>query len=257
MRKCHKSFRANKSGQLLIVAALAIAVLISSTTLYVYELSQKTGSGKSFSVGDSILALKQETNNAVMSSLVNVSNGGENAVLSANLNELSETVSRLRHSGMFRLDFALLNDSPYDSGIWISWNTQGTAISGAYANFTLHTNGETEETTTHYAINTTTVLALNGSYIALSGEERLVSLTLKLDNDGESAAVRDCALFYDDGGGWLYVNTSENLSVFNYGNGTYFFSFVVTTASNQLSVVAQVHDLRGVYVEASTTCSNQ
>ena len=90
MRRCGKKFKANNSGQLLIVAALAIAILISSTTIYVYELSRETSRTDASSIGNSILALKQGTKSTLISSLANVSNGGEKTVLTANLNQLSQ-----------------------------------------------------------------------------------------------------------------------------------------------------------------------
>jgi len=86
LKKLKKNLGGKSSGQLLIVAALSIAVLISSTTIYVYEVSRETNSVKNNSISDFVLAVKQSTRNAMISSLVNVSNGGERTVLTDNLN---------------------------------------------------------------------------------------------------------------------------------------------------------------------------
>ncbi len=67
-------FMANSSGQLLIVAALAIAILIASTTIYVYELSGERQSAEDFFISNCVFAVKQGSRNAVISALANASN---------------------------------------------------------------------------------------------------------------------------------------------------------------------------------------
>ena len=253
MRKCKRKFRANSSGQLLIVAALAIAIIISSTTIYVYELSKETNSTDSCPISDVILALKQSTKNTMISSLANISKGGEKAILEANLNDLSQAFRNLHQTGMYYLSFTLTNESRYDSGVCLSWNTNGSGVSSAYANFTLKVQSITANRAIDYYVNITTTIAINGSYTTLEGEEKLVNLTCRVLNEEKPALAKNITLFYENLGSWIPVNSSNNLSTVDYGNGTYVLSFTVSTSS-PVQVSTHVYDLRDILVQANTTC---
>jgi len=254
MRTYKKRFETNSSGQLLIVAALAIAILISSTTIYVYELSKETNITDTRSINNFILALKQSTMNTMESSLANVSDGGEKKMLTTNLDALSQVFRSLNHFGICQLDFTVLNDSTYDSGTWLSWNTSDLGVSSAYANFTLNVYGMTSTITMDYAINITTTLSVNGSYVSLEGETKLVSLTCKIYNEDEPALAKNITLFYENLGTWTQVDASNNLTILDYGNGTYLISFTITTSSDPVQVSAHAYDLRDTLVRANTTC---
>jgi len=254
MKKSRRKFRANNSGQLMIICALTIAVLISSTTIYVYELSKEANSTDAPSFSNFILALKQSTKNTIVSSLANVSNGGERAVLTTNLNELSQVFRNLNHFGLCHLDFTVLNDSTYDSGTWFSWNTSDLGVSSAYANFTLNFYGATATIATEYTINITTTLAVNGSYVSLEDETKLVSVTCRIYTEDEPALAENMTLFYENLGNWTRVDASNNLTILDFGNGTYLISFTVTTSSDPVKVSVHAHDLRDILVEANTTC---
>ena len=254
MKKCNRKFRANSSGQLLIVAALMIAIIISSTTIYVYEISKETNSRDNCSISDVALALKQATKNAMMSSLVNVSKGGDKAVLEGNLNDLSQAFRNLHQPGMCHLSFTVFNDSRYDSGVYLSWGTNGSGVSSAYANLTLKLNGMTANIVVDYALNITTTIAINGSYTKLDGEEKLVNLTCRVFNEEEPTLAKNITLFYENLGSWIPVNSSNNLSMIDYGNGTYLLSFTVSTSSD-VQVSAHVYDLRDIFVQANATCT--
>jgi hypothetical protein len=256
MKKCRKKLKANSSGQLLIIAALAIAILISSTIIYVYEISEETNSLPAPSISDFILASKQSTRNAMISSLANISNGGEKTVLTINLNGLSQVLRSMNQFGICQLAFTPLNDSSYDDGVWLSWNTSDVGVSSAYVNFTLNVYGVATKVTTNYPINITTTMAINGSYTTLGGGEKLVNLTCKMYNEGEPALAKNMTLFYDNVGNWTLVDASNNLSITEHGNGTYSVSFTVETLSDSVQVSVGVYDLRDIFVQANTTCYN-
>jgi hypothetical protein len=239
----------------MIVAALAIATLISSTTLYVYELSKETSTSQSLSVSNSVLALKQTTRNAMIASLVNISNGGETTVLADNLDELSEGFQRLNTFGICDLAYTLPNNSRYNEGVWLLWNTSSIGISSVYSGFTLRIYGMTENVTLNYASNVTTSVAINGYFTRLSGEEKLVNLTCIVYNDGAPALARNMTFFYEQLGSWIRVGFEDGLSIVDYGNGTYRIAFVAQTSATELQVSVHVHDLRGVFVQANATCT--
>ncbi len=256
MKEGGRKFRRNSSGQLLIVAALAIAMIISSTTIYVYELSKETNSTHaSPSISNFIIALKQNTKNTMIGSLANISNGGEKSSLTANLDELSQVFRSLNHFEICQLDFTVLNGSNYDSGIWLSWNTSDLGVSSAYLDFALKVYSTTANVTARYAVNITTTVSISGSYTELVGNEKLVNLTCKIYNEGEPALAKNISLFYEKLGTWIPVDSSNNLSINDYGNGTYTISFTADVPSEQAQVSAHVYDLRDVFVQANTTCS--
>ena len=255
MKKLKKNLGGKNSGQLLIVAALSIAVLISSTTIYVYEVSRETNSVKNNSISDFVLAVKQSTRNTMISSLVNVSNGGERTVLTDNLNSFSQALRSLYQFGTCQLNFTVLNDVGYDSGMRFSWNDSGLGISSAYADFTLKIYGVTSNTVVNYAVNVTTTLTVNGSYTIVENEEKLVNLTCKIYNEGEPALAKNMTVFYENLGSWVPVNSSNNLSITDYHNGTYNISFTVNTSSSSVQVSVHAYDSRSVLVQTNTTCN--
>lgn len=254
MKRFRREFRANSSGQLLIVAALAIAILISSTTIYVYEISREPNNVDSYPINDIVLALKQNTRNTVISSLANVSKGGDKTVLNSSLNSLSQVFENLHQFGLCYFSFTIINDSRYDSGVSLSWNTNGIGVSSAYANFTLNVQSVTANIAVDYDVNITTTVTINGSYVRLEGEEKLVNLTCRVFNEEEPALAKNITLLYQDLGRWMPINSSNNISKIDYGNGTYLLSFIVSTSSD-VQVSAHVYDLRDILVQANTTCT--
>ncbi|MEM3623164.1 MAG: hypothetical protein QXR76_05290 [Candidatus Bathyarchaeia archaeon] len=252
MKKCGQKLKRNSSGQLLIVAALAIAILISSTTIYVYEVSREKTATQDQFAAELILAIKQGSRNTVISSLANASKGGEKSVLDANLNCLSEAYRSLNQYGICSLSFTVLNDSNYADGIWLSWSdTSGFGVSSAYANFSLAVYGLNANITANYAVNVTTAVALEGYYTG--DEEKSVSLLCQVFNEGRPALAKNITFYYENLGVWLPVNSLNNFSMTDYGNGTYAISFTAITVFD-VQVSAHVIDSRDIFVQANTTC---
>ncbi|MEM1563271.1 MAG: hypothetical protein QW161_01175 [Candidatus Bathyarchaeia archaeon] len=248
--------KAKSSGQLLIVAALAIAILISTTTAYVYEVSrQKPSSQQGFPVADFILAMKQGSKNAMISALANASNGGERTVLTSNLNSISQAYKSLNVYGLYYLSYKVLGDSRYVDGFWFSWeDTNGLGVSSVHANFTVKFHGLTEKTTLSYAINITTAIMLEGYYMS-NGSEKIVNLKCQVFNEGKPALAKNLTVYYWQNGNWVPVNASNSLFILDYGNGTYAISFKVSANSDVIQVSTRVYDLRGVFVRANLTCN--
>lgn len=253
--KAHKrKLVADSSGQLLIVTALAIAILISSTAAYIYDLNMETNSKPTQSLSSFVLALKASTRNAVISSLVNVSNGGEKTILAANLNKLSQLFTSLRNIGFCNLNFTLFNDTRYDSGTRISWNTN-SGVSSAYVNFVLSVQGMTENVTASYAINITTAITVSGYFTKTEGDGKLVNLTCKVYNEDDYALAKNMSVFYENLGSWIPANASNNLSIVDYGDGTYTVSFIVDAPSETVHALVKVYDMREILVQAEAFCN--
>ncbi|MDH7477904.1 MAG: hypothetical protein QHH17_05940, partial [Candidatus Bathyarchaeota archaeon] len=129
----------------------------------------------------------------------------------------------------------------------------GFGISSAYANFSLTIYGLEVNVTANYAINITTAVKLEG-YYTRDGLEKFVSLSCQVFNEGKSALAKNITLYYENLGVWLPVDSSNNLSVTDYGNDTYTISFTVITISDTVQVSAHITDLREIFVQANTAC---
>jgi len=255
-----KRVRSSNSGQALIVTSLVITMLLLSTAYYVFEIKTDVATGQA--ADDSTFAsIKLSSVNTVISALANVSNGGDNSVLSTDLNELASTIENQSYGENSNLQFTLSNVSPYQNGTWISWESNGTwiplesngtAISSACVSFLINFSGPSTTYSSQYETNVTTTLNSNIEY-AGNETENNVNLTCTMLNENEPASFSDITVLYQNetDGPWFQVDPS-NLQMNYNGNGTYLMSFEAY-AQNFLQVSVQAHDLRGIFVVANTT----
>lgn len=254
MKAYKRNFRENTSGQLLIVAALAIAILIASASIYVYELNVEQSSQCSFQNANFVPAIKQCTRNALISSLANISNGGAKTVLATNLEGLAENLRSLRQQAIFQLAFSLHNDSDYESGVRLFWGAEGFGVSSAYVGFTLNVQG-VENVELEYKLNVTTAILVEGFYTE-NGDEKNVTLTCQIYNEEKPAQAKNISLFYKVNDSWIPVESSNNISIVDFGNGTYVISFSAIIPSEPARVSVHITDMRGIFVYADVTCTN-
>lgn len=254
-----KRLNHKNSGQFLIITSLVIALLLLSVVYYVFEVERKSGMQTPTPLNSYVLAIKLGSRNTVISALVNVSNGGENEILTANLNEFSSIIGNQSHFGKCNLIFTPLNSSPYQSGIWISWGSNGLGVSSAYANFSLDIVGIQANVQLEYYVNITTTLNVEGVYSRLEGVRKQVNVTCRVFNEGEPALAKSITLFYERDGDlsvqeWIPVDSPSST---DYGNGTYFMSFIAETKTlnDPVLVSAHVYDLRDIFVRANATCT--
>jgi hypothetical protein len=247
-------FRSNKSGQLLIVAALAIAIIISSTTTFVYELTNYTTRADEGPSIDFVLAIKQSTRNAITSSLANISNGGSDTALSTNLHSLSTTIRKTQQFGLCDLAFNPKTNSNYNAGVRLSWQN-GSGISSLCANFTVTVYSDTGKVIAPYSLNVTSSITVNGSYFVLQGNQKRVNLTIKLLNEDNPATASDITAYYDILGNWTQINSLNHPLLTDYGVGVYKLEFTVDTTSPSIHVATCVHDSRDIFMRANQTCN--
>ena len=254
-----KRLNRKNSGQTLIITSLVVALLLLSVVYYIFEVERKSVIQTTTPLNSYVLAIKLGSRNTVISALANVSNGGENEILTANLDRLSSIIGNQSHFGKCILSFTPLNSSPYQSGIWISWGSNGLGVSSAYANFSLDFTGMQADVQLEYDVNITTTLNVEGVYSKLEDVKKQVNVTCRVFNEGEPALAKNITLFYESDGDlsiqeWIPVDSP---SITDYGNGTYFMSFIAETKTRNdpLLVSAQVHDLRDIFVQANTTCT--
>jgi hypothetical protein len=241
----------------LIITALIITLMLTSTVYYVLETENETISLQGtadpyFSVAEIC------TRNTVISALANVSNtlanvsnGGDPGALYASLEELSSMLHAHSYDAEFDLSFTLMNAN----GTWISWGEDGSGVSSAYASFVINVLGSTENYSSTYETNVTTSLQVNGTY-TVEGSEETVNVTCTVyDENGPTLANR-IAIFYQNqtDGSWLSVDQQNNLTTVDFGNGTYDISFPAYS-QGPVNVSVQIIDLRDIFVMANATCA--
>jgi len=245
----------NRSGQVLLVGVLIIALLLLSTEIYVYDLGKAIEEAKQNPLSDLILAVRLGSQHVVVGSLANISQGGTNQTLEINLKRWSSFVGRFYQSGKCILNFSLRETAPYSSGIWISWRTNGLGVSGAYTNFTLRLLDRGTDVNLEYAINTTTTLLIQGTYKEMLGNSKKVNVTCNLLNEGKPALAGNLTLYYNNLDDWLVPGPQNNYTIIDYGNGTYFISFIADISSSAVEVSVHALDQREICVQANVTCT--
>ena len=118
-----RNLKHNNSGQVIIITALLVALLLLSTAIYVIETEKEVptaGTGE-----DNVFpAYQQSIRNTLISALANVTNGGDTGVLTDDLNELNSAITSHSYQAILQMDYTPLNVAPYQNGIWISWGAR-------------------------------------------------------------------------------------------------------------------------------------
>jgi hypothetical protein len=255
--KTHRSNRRD-SGQVLIIVSLIITLLLLSTALYVSEI-QKNTAAHEFRSEPAFSAYKLGATHTVISALANISNGGSADVLAATLNQFKAVVNSNSFSSIVIMDSTPLNVTPYQDGVWISWDSSGRGISSACINLVLNSSGTSATYYSEYAINVTSEINVNGYYTLLTGSQKQVNLTCNILNEGKPALAQNFTVYYEQDGSlapeeWIQITSP---SITDHGNGTYTISFTAETTNPEDPMLVSVHshDLRGILTRANVTCT--
>ena len=243
------------SGQVLVIAALAVALIISSTVTYIYEVGRTVNEESSTSLYDFIFNMELGSKHAVVSSLANISNGGTGEVLASNLEKWVSVVGKQYQLGKCVLNFSLAETSPYASGVWIAWGSDGVGVLSAYALFALNLSGRGVDVQNSYAVNVTTSLFTNGTYQRVQDDNKRIDVTCNLFNDGKLALAGNIKVYYKSLDNWLLASLQSDYTLANYGNGTYRISFTADIPSNVVEMSTRVFDQRGIIVQCNATCN--
>ena len=253
-----RSLRSDCSGQVLIVSALLVALLLLSTAIYVIEVGKNVPTVQEVE-GNSFTAYRASFRSALISALANVSNGGDPAVLSDDLSALKTAILARSYQAMLTVDYSIQNSAPYASGFWVSWGTNGQGVSADYASFVFGTSSLSGSSELECAINVTSTIIYQGTYLRLTGNTKQVNLTVNVLNEGAAALAQNFTVYFDYDGSLSTVDWIEVTSptVVNFGNGTYAVSFTGDTAQRNNPVIVSLlcHDKRGVLVGADATCT--
>jgi len=248
-----------RSGQIIILTALTMAFIILSTTIYIYQISQNLHpEDQHLHLRGFIGNVKIASRILMMGILANISNGGENGSLRYNLQRLRSFIESNYHRGRCTLSFRLCEVSPYSSGLWIFWGTDGFGVSSAKVDFSLNLADEREEVIVEYSINITThiLISATSKRVRFPGFY-IIRVTIRVFNEGSPALCKNLTIYYTDyTGNWREAGSLRFYTLKDYGNGTYSARFLIFEPTGVLNRKVRVlcFDRREIRVIATTTC---
>jgi hypothetical protein len=152
------------------------------------------------------------------------------------------------------LTYGKEESSPYSSGVWLSWSTEGYGVSSSAVDFIFNLSDREVEADLSYEANVTTRLSVEGAYRIILIGQKQVNVTINLYNEGSPALARQITVYYRELGIWLEPTDLNNYVLTDYGNGTYVASFN-TFIMSPIEVSVHAVDGRGIYVQANATCT--
>ena len=250
-----RSLRHDNSGQVIIITALLVASLLLSTAIYVIE-TEKAVPIVGTDENNVLTECEQCAKSTLISALANITNGGDTNILASDLSELNSAITSNSYQAILQMDYAPLNEAPFQNGSWISWGTDGQGISSAYVSFVFNSSGSSSSSNLENDVNITSEVDLSGNCVQLNGGLTQVNLSVNVLNEGNPALAQNFTFYFENPTeGWVQV-ASPNIN--DFGNGTYAASFTAETdmISNPLIVSIICQDQRGIAIGANVTCTN-
>lgn len=242
-------------GQILVVAAFAISLILLSVNIYVYKNSKLDFPPRNSYLSDYAQHLKQGSIHIAAASLINISKGGDVLNLERNIDRWADITTREYSFGWCDLNATLFSQSPYSDGVWMEWGTDGLGISSTCVDFTLEIGGRGTEINWDFQVNQSTEIRVLGSFDDLGGDKKNVTVIMDLYNEGFPILASSWDLDYQDGTLWYNASEADGYTEIDYGNGTYRYYFNTTVTGDQMVIRLEAYDLRGVFVMTEATLS--
>lgn len=238
-------------GQVIIVAALVLVIMLLSTALFIADL-QKNQLRVQGGTSLNLPFYKQGVRNTVISALANISGGGSTGVLEANLNTFNSFVEEHSAGAFFQSKIALGNTAPYNGGVWMIQNVSGKAVLSAFVGVSVNSTSPKETCNAQFDVNVTSTLETQGHY-TLQNETKLAELTCKIFNDGQAASAKNFTVSFERDGSLAFENWTsiEQPSIVDHGDGSYTITFTATTdqPENPLLIWVSCQDRRGITLQ--------
>jgi hypothetical protein len=244
----------NSSGQVLVVAALLIALLLLSTALFVIELGKEVPSVAADD-GNVFSDYKQSFRNAMISALANMTSVGGKNVLADDLDQLKTAIYSRSYQAMLVINYTPLSSEGYQDGFRINQGQTGQGVASAYVTFVLESSSSLASSNIEYEVNVTSEVDFTGSYQQIDQTTKIVELKIHILNEGNYALAENFSFSYQNATALVKVD-SPNIATSI--NGTYTVSFgAVTGQTNEpLSVSLTCQDMRGITLGANSTCNS-
>jgi hypothetical protein len=242
-----RSFRRNKSGQVIVITSLIIALLILSTVVYVTEIIKQTPVALEGHQSP-YLQLKQSLKNTLISALSNITQGGDSQILSEDIATLDRAFSEHFYEEILNVDYYLVDSNPYQGGVWVS-SGQNSGVSSASVIVSMYSTGMSATSNATFSVVIKSEAILSGYYVQNGNSSALVTLNINMLNEGSPAQASD---FH------IYQQNTEvaNYSLVNDSSGEYTvtFSAQLDQPGEPLSFSVSCVDSRGIIVRANAIC---
>ncbi len=198
---------------------------------------------------------RQNLRNALISSLSNITNKGNDQVLNTNIDKLNTVMRNYFYQSIFQIDYTLENVAPYQKGVWISWEQNNYGVSAVATAFSMKSTETIRTSNYQDSIMIITEVRMTGNYSQLDSTTKQANLLISLENEGEPALARNMVFFYQKNNEWIQPDT---INMTGFGDGTYNVSFIaqLDQPSDQLDVSIQCIDERGITVKTTTRCAS-
>lgn len=227
-------------------------MILLATALYVVNLQKNMLEYNSNSNLD-LPFYKQGLRHTMISALANISNGGNIDVLTTNLDEFNNFTAEHSYSASLDKEYNLLNTGYYQNGIWISQNSSGQGIAGAFANFSINASSTTGMYNAQFEVNVISMIEVTGQYEVVNGTEKQATLTCNVYNEGQSALAESFTISYsNDGENWTQIDSP---SITDSGDGTYTITFNADDLEDTALISANCQDKRGINVQTTVPMS--
>lgn len=248
-----RSFRRDCRGQVIVVTALLVAVILLTTAMYVIEVQKNTPSVQS---DDGMLVdnYQLSVRSTAISALANFSGGGNRGVLDSDLAQLRSVILAHSYKAQLSLTYELLGSGGYIDGLRVWWGALGEGVSSAYVTVTCGSSSYRGSSQVTYMVNVTDSIQVAGSYLQSNDTQKIVNLTVHLSNEAGGALADSFTITYFNASSWV---TPETPAISSNGDGTYTIAFNADTGliGELLDVSVVCLDTRGISVGASVTCN--
>jgi hypothetical protein len=241
---------ANTSGQILILSALAIVILVISTVTYVYQLTYYPFIEDSPASSHSFLSnIEVETQNLLTKMLAQISRSATNETLTSTLIQWSTFVSCNYYHGLCSLHWTLADTAPYAQGLFLFRGTEGFGISSARMTLLLNLTGETQ-INMRKQLTVTTQLSVTYHVHNITENEQQIIVSAMLQNEQSPASANAISIYYHNASGWHDSRLLSTYHLTDHHNGTYTAIFTLSTID---SLSMHCIDHRGIEVQANVT----
>lgn len=250
-----RSFRRNCRGQVIVITALLVAVILLSTAMYVIEIEKETPIVQS-NDGVPIDSYRNSVKSTLVSALANISGGGSSNTLSSDLAALKTVIASHSYESQLSMDYTLFNSGGYSDGINLSWGSSGYGVSSAYATISCSASNSLGSSQVNYSVNVTSSIRVSGDYIQLNETHKEVNLTIRVFDESGATLADHFIISYLDETNW---NNADSPTTVSLGDGSYNVTFYALTrqSGESLDISAVCLTARCISVSATLTCNNR
>jgi len=249
-----RSIRTDNKGQVIVITALLIGLLMFSTFVYVTEVINQAPAVET-NQNELFPQYQQNLKNTLISALANITSDNNTQVLTQDLERLNQIFSSHFYGSLLQINYTLANTAPYQDGLWISSGQENHTAVGAQVSYQLFSVGKSETSNVVGNVTIASEVYLSGNSSQIYQATKQGNLTLQIFNEGMPALASNFSCYYQDGAQWVRI---ENFSFTDFGTGTYemVFSAQLSQPSDPLTVAIYVLDQRGINMRVQAACQS-